>query len=586
MRNKQIKFNLVLMAFMAVVLVSCGTGNTPNESNKTKKTDPCTEEGHNHGSAEASKKSKHIHDADCAGDHHKTEVKEAAPCQDHDHAQHTHEAVSSDDHEGHNHGAEVEIDAHAGHDHGTAKMNYTAYSSNFELFAEADPFVIGHTANILAHFSTLPNYKALESGSITVSLIVDGMSSSQTLAKPTRKGIYSFDLKAKKSGKGKLVFNLVIAQKEYQVEVPNITVYTNDGDAGHAAAEAEVSQTNAIVFTKEQSWKIDFATELPRIEPFGQVIKTTAVVQPVQSNEVVLTAKSNGMISIASNAILEGIEVKKGDPIFQISGKGLAENNSAVRYAEAKNNFEMAKSEYERAIVLSKDKIVSEKALLEAKNRYENAKVVFENLEGNFSLSGQIVVSPISGFIKHLHVQNGQYVDAGARLAMVSSDKIVVLKAEVQQKYASVLGAVSSANIRSMNGNNVFTLEELDGKILSYGRAANEDNHLIPIYLQIENRGDFMVGGFVDIYLRTITNQNAITIPNTALLEEQGVYFVIVQITPELFEKLEVKPLATDGLRTEVSGITVSERVVSKGAIMVKLSKASGELDAHSGHVH
>ncbi|MDD4747867.1 MAG: HlyD family efflux transporter periplasmic adaptor subunit, partial [Salinivirgaceae bacterium] len=252
----------------------------------------------------------------------------------------------------------------------------------------------------------------------------------------------------------------------------------------------------------------------------------------------------------------------------------------------AKNNFEMAKSEYERAIVLSKDKIVSEKALLEAKNRYENAKVVFENLEGNFSLSGQIVVSPISGFIKHLHVQNGQYVDAGARLAMVSSDKIVVLKAEVQQKYASVLGAVSSANIRSMNGNNVFTLEELDGKILSYGRAANEDNHLIPIYLQIENRGDFMVGGFVDIYLRTITNQNAITIPNTALLEEQGVYFVIVQITPELFEKLEVKPLATDGLRTEVSGITVSERVVSKGAIMVKLSKASGELDAHSGHVH
>ena len=33
------------------------------------------------------------------------------------------------------------------------KVQYTAYSENFELFAEADPFVNGQKANVLSHFS-------------------------------------------------------------------------------------------------------------------------------------------------------------------------------------------------------------------------------------------------------------------------------------------------------------------------------------------------------------------------------------------------------------------------------------------------
>ena len=570
------KYNLIIILFFAFILVSCGTNPKPNQSEKaTTKEHNCAEEGHDHSADTHNHATEHEHSSDCKGDHKHAE-----------HSGHSHEAPEVDAHAGHDHGTEAVEDEHAGHDHGAAKIQYTAYSNDFELFAEADAFVAGDNSTVLSHFSVLPNFKALDQGSITVSLIVGGHKTSQRLSSPTRKGIYSFDVKAEKAGTGQLVFDLVIAEKAYQIVIQDVIVYSDDATAAHAADDAASSETNATVFTKEQSWKIDFATVQPTVEPFGQAIKTTAMVQPVQSNEVMLTAKSNGIVSIVSEAILEGVDVRKGDPLFQISGKGLAENNSAVRFSEAKNNFEMAKSEYERAQALSKERIVSEKALLEAKTKYENAKVVFENLEGNFTLAGQVVVSPISGFIKHLHVQNGQYVEAGAPLAMVSNDQTVILKAEVQQKYASLLDAVSSANIRATNSNTLFTLKELNGKVLSYGRAANSDNYLIPIYLQVENRGDFMVGGFADIYLETTSNQKAVTVPNTAILEEMGAFFVFVQITPELFEKREVKSLSTNGLRTEISGINPSERVVSKGAIMVKLSKDSGALDAHSGHVH
>ena len=110
---------------------------------------------------------------------------------------------------------------------------------------------------------------------------------------------------------------------------------------------------------------------------------------------------------------------------------------------------------------------------------------------------------------------------------------------------------------------------------------------MLPINIQIDNKGAFVSGGFVELYLKTLTNSQALTLPNAALLEEQGSYFVFVQVHPELFEKREVKVGATDGLKTEiVKGITPKERVVTEGAILVKLAQATGTLDAHSGHNH
>ena len=95
-----------------------------------------------------------------------------------------------------------------------------------------------------------------------------------------------------------------------------------------------------------------------------------------------------------------------------------------------------------------------------------------------------------------------------------------------------------------------------------------------------------MAGSFVEVYLKSVTNNQALTIPNSALLEEQGNFFVFVQVNPELFEKREVFIGSTDGEKTEIlKGIT-SERIVTRGVMLIKLAQATGTLDAHSGHVH
>lgn len=474
-------------------------------------------------------------------------------------------------------------DEHA-HD---ANLQLTAYGDQWEVYAEADPFVVGQNSDILAHFSLLENFKPLTEGSVTASLIINGKGVRQTLDKPTRTGICSFTLQPETAGEGKIVFTLKTAHGESEIVVPNIKVYTDVHDAQHAAEDAAVVSSNAVSFTKEQSWKVNFATALPAYGNFGQVIKTSAKVQSSQGDETVVVAKTSGTVLFADGSMALGKTVQSGQRLFTVASGGFADNNMGVRFTEAQSNYNRAKANYDRAVELSKDKIVSEKELQEAENAYRNAKAVYDNMQGNFSSAGQSVSSPMSGAVKQLHVTNGQYVEAGQPLITVSQNKNLFLTANVPPKYVSLLATISGANIRTLSDGKTYSLEELGGKLVSYGKSAEGDSYLIPVTFQVENREHFVAGGFVDLYIKTLTNTKALSIPNEALTEEMGNYFVYVQLTPELFEKREVSIGVTDGKQTEItSGLTPNDRIVTTGAILVKLVAASGSVDAHSGHVH
>lgn len=467
------------------------------------------------------------------------------------------------------------------------KNQFIAYSTNIELFAEADPFVVGKSSNVLSHFSNLPDFSALESGFVSIKLVVNGLETKQKLDKPTRNGIYSFEIIPEIEGLGELIFDLNTERGEFQLIVPNIKVFIDKHEAYEHAEEGELSSVNAVVFTKEQSWKVNFATELPEKKSIGQIVKTTGLVQAAQGDEIILSALTNGVVELFNESVVTGNAVSSGQKLFSISGSGLADDNSNVRFLEAKNNYEKAKSNYLRLKELEKDKIVSEKDLLIAKNQFENSKLIYNNLSKNFNSSGQIIASPMIGFVKELFVNNGQYVETGQPVVSIAQNKTQIIVAEISQKYTSLLAAIKDANIRTLYDSKTYKLNDLNGKIISYGKNANSSNYLIPISIQIDNTGIIFPGSFVEVYLKSITNTEALTIPNSSLLEDHGVFYVFAQITPELFERREVIPGTTDGIRTEIlDGISVNERIVSKGGIQINLAKTTGTLDAHSGHVH
>ena len=478
----------------------------------------------------------------------------------------------------------VEADAHS---HEDVKLQLVSYNDDFEVYAEADPFVLNKESSILAHFSLLKDFKPLTEGSITMSLIAGNKGVRQTIEEPLRDGIYSFTINPVTSGDARLIFEISMGDSANRIVIRDLYVYEHEHDAIHTAEEALIADPNGIIFTKEQSWQVEFSTCEVKKAAFGRVIKTGALVQPAQKDKVNIVARTGGIVDFSGDNFFNGTAVEAGEALFSISGAGLSEENSYVRYVEAKNNYEETKTNYERSRVLAEDKIIPESEFLKAKREFEVARVVYESLKENFIEGKQLVTSPISGFIHQIYVENGEFVEPGQSLMDVARNERLVLMADVQQKYSGELPNIVSANIKRIQDGETYTLEELNGSLSAYGKSVNPDNYLIPLRFEINNTIGLVPGSFVELYILTESKEQALLIPDDAVLEEQGKHFVLLQLTPELFTKREVHIGISDGLQTEViKGLEEGERIVSAGAILVKLSQASGALDPHAGHVH
>ena len=347
---------------------------------------------------------------------------------------------------GHSHDHAAEGDEHVHEEN----LQLTAYNNEYEVYAEANPFVTGEAGDVLAHFTLLENFKPLEAGKVTATLIVGNDKATQTLEAPTRPGIYKFSLTPKKAGNGQLQFVIQTSGGTSTIIVPEITVYDDKHEAQHAAAKAVASSSNGVPFIKEKSWKVEFSTEMCRREPFGEIIRTMAQVQPSQGDERVVTAKTSGIVTISDVGLVDGKAVGAGQALFYIKSGDMADDNLTVRFREAESEYNLAKREYERKSELIKDKIVTESELLSAKGRYEAAEAVYSNLRRNFASGGQTVTAPIGGFVKQLLVRNGQFVEAGQPLASISQNRNLFIKAEIQLKYYRSLGNIADANLRIM----------------------------------------------------------------------------------------------------------------------------------------
>lgn len=595
------RFSLFLIS-LALTAFVCGCGN--GNSHK----------GHSHGdevSAEAGGHSDHAH-----GD----------------------EAHSHDHEDGHDHGHEGE-----GH------LLLTAYSDGMEFFAETGTFVAGQEVSVLLHVTELQDFKPYVGEDVSVCLVPKGESAAdncgncshghgteaepeiesegeghahqheghshegethedhqhedeghthqheseghthegeghthQHEGKTEVQGIYRFCVRAEAEGEA----NLVFSADGQRASIP-VRVFGSASEASEYAESLEVRSSNGAVFPKEKSWSVDFATEEAVLEPFGQVIRATSRVQPSQEEVFTVSALTDGVVSIGAKALVEGREVRKGETVCIVKGSGTADENLATKYARAEADYNFARNEYERKKALASDRIVSESELRQAEAAFEIAKAVFENLKGNFDASGQSAKSPIEGFVTSVTVSNGQFVRAGDPIATVSRSRSLLVVAEIQPRYSACLKDICGATFKDMDSGRIWTLDELGGKVVSYGKSVSSDSPLIPVTFSVPNKGGFIPGSFLQTRIITRSETPAITLPTTSLIEEQGNYFVYRQLTPEYFEKTPVTIGASDGLRTEIrSGLNAGERVVSKGAMFVKLAQASGALDPHAGHNH
>lgn len=357
---------------------------------------------------------------------------------------------------------------------------------------------------------------------------------------------------------------------------------TAEEHAAHSEAETPSAHSDEIIFTKVQAAKTDFEVQEVQPAPFNQVIKATGQILPAQGDEAVIVATGNGIVSFSTAKLTEGVAVNRGQTLFTIVSKNMAEGDYYTKIVAA---YQKAKSEYTRAETLVKDRIVSQKEFENAKLNYENAKVAYDAVSHNRTTGGVGITSPLSGYLKNILVREGEYISAGTPLATVSQNKRLVLRADVSEKHYNALKSIGSANFKTPYDNQVYALNDLDGKLLSYGKASEKNSFFIPVTFEFDNKGEIIPGTFVEAYLIATPINNALTVPITALTNEMGLTYVYVQLDDEGYRKQEVVTGANNGKDIQIlKGLNPGDRIVTKGAYQVKLAASSGAIP--HGHAH
>ena len=387
------------------------------------------------------------------------------------------------------------------------------------------------------------------------------------------------------------------------------------GEKHHGARDHEGEENEdhcgEIVMTDEQMEKA--GVDIETVEPgdFTAVMKAAGQIVRRQGDEQTVSATISGIVYWRNASLSEGSQVGSGQPLADITARHLQDGDPI---AKAKATFEAAKSEMERVKPLADENIVSQREYEQARLNYQTAKAAYEGIAASKSGSA-VVTTGMGGFIKSLIVKSGDYVNVGDPIAVVTQNRRQQLVVDVPECAYRNMNDIRSANFKATGNDNVYKLSELNGKLISYSRTLPEGSAYLPATFEFDNVGDIIAGSFVEVYLLLKQKQNVITVPNTSLTEEQGLYYVYVKKHNHnheahedhehedhdheaheghehkgeegIFEKREVKIGQTDGVRTEIlSGLKAGECIVTEGAYQVKLAASSSVIPEGHNHNH
>lgn len=357
-----------------------------------------------------------------------------------------------------------------------------------------------------------------------------------------------------------------------------------DHQAEHGHEAEHHHEAGIIELSEAQAEAAGLETEIVTPATFSSVIRTSGEILPAQGDESTVVATVSGVVSFDGIKVLPGSKVGKGATIAHISSKSMADGDLV---AKTKAAYEATEKEYERAKALLEDKAISEKAFEQAKLAYDQAKAEYGAYDGKTVEQGLRIESPLAGQISQVFVKNGEYVNAGSPIATVSENRRLVLQADLPEKFWSSRNLIADANFKPSHASEVSNVRTLGGRIVSVGNASTQGSFYIPVTFEFNNVGNFIPGSYCEIYLIEGQRENVISVPETALTEEQGVYFVYLKVGEDDYKKQEVGIGAGDGLRREIlKGLSQGDEVVTKGAYQVKLASVSGAVPEGHHHNH
>lgn len=461
----------------------------------------------------------------------------------------------------------------------------TQFNDNTEIFMEYPQLAVGIDADFLIHLNDLKVFKPVTEGTLAIEFVSSsGSKVISNLDKPARAGIFIPTIKFDNPGTYSMKIALTSSRVSDKFTINNIVVYASEKDIPHQEEE----KSNLISFLKEQQWKIDFATEAVSKKTLQQSVPATGeiIAKPELYSKVVSPVAGILLPKNNSNFPKLGAYVTKGTALLNISPS----SDASTSIQKIKTDYLLAKSEYERVQNLFENKAVAQKRLDESRFDYESKQAVYNSLidQIKFTDNGYSIVAPIDGYIENISINLGSQISSGQELMTFVNPTRLILKVNVPAAKFEDANNSKDASFKVEGHQTELIISKLNGRKISAASSLNAQNRTVPVYFEFGNpQNQIKVGMYAEVFIKNGKMSEVLSIPESAIVDEDGMHTVYVEVEGEGFEKRIIKTGVTDNGYVQVlEGLKEGERVVTKGAYQVRLAALSPESAIGHGHVH
>ena len=474
----------------------------------------------------------------------------------------------------------------------------TRWSATTELFAEYPPLAAGETSRFAIHLTRLDTFKALTEGRVEVHLR-GGTAPAEVFRvdAPSRPGIFGVDVKPAHAGRREMSIVLNAAGLNDAHSVGQVEVHAS-GDAARAAAKAAGEGAQGISFLKEQQWSLEFATAVVREQAVRESLRVAARLEARPGGTADVTAPIDGRLTRVLDVTL-GTRVFRGQELARLlpppAVPGDLPQLQRAR-ANAQTALALATRDRERAERLTAAGAAPAKRLDEARAVEQQARAQVTAAEASLAQynaarsggaadgAGSFVVrAPIDGVVARRDAATGANVTAGTILFRVVDAFRIQVVGQIPEAEAARARLGTAAEIELPGHEPRIPA----GPLASVGKVLDPQSRTVPITFAFDNGGAALpVGQAVALHLLMSAAPPRPVVPAAALVDDAGRPIVFVQLEGETFERRAVTlgPRSGDVVQI-LSGVKPGERVVTKGAYLVRLASLSTSVPAH-GHVH
>lgn len=231
-------------------------------------------------------------------------------------------------------------------------------------------------------------------------------------------------------------------------------------------------------------------------------------------------------------------------------------DQAGVDLTNARNQNELAARHLEVLNAVGK-----QQALKSAQGQLESAQGKYAGATAQFGYSE--IRSPINGVVSERPLYPGEMAAAGTPLLTVMDISQVVARAHIPQQNAALLKVGDKAEVVVAGTEKPFL-----ARVAVVSPALDPNSTTVEVWVQAKNPGGHLrPGTSVQVSMVARSVPDALTIPASALLADQGVTSVMVAAPDGHAHKTPVKVGIRDDDRVQIlEGLQPSDKVIAAGA--------------------